>query len=126
MKYRKQILTAVFVALLLLYGGNWLLRTVLWEPLDDALAKTAMLRERIAKRESFLERARQERPRLDTWRSHSLPSDVELARSLYQGWLLELVDHVGLAKPSVDSSTPANSARAPPTGCSTTTRTPTT
>jgi hypothetical protein len=31
-----------------------------------------------------------------------------LARSLYQAWLVELVEHVGLVNPNVDSSEPVN------------------
>ncbi len=108
MPYRKQILTAVFAVLLLFYGGDWLLRNVVWDPLAGIHAETATLQKRIDQRETFLEQARRARVRLDVWRSHSLPSDVEVARSLYQAWLLELVDHVGLAKPSVDSDRPVS------------------
>ncbi len=106
MKYRKQILTAVFAALLLLYCGDWLLESALMGPLNEARKKTTLLEQRIEKWETALARARNDRKRLTAWEAQSLPSDVGQARSLYQGWLLELVKHVGLAGQRVDSSPP--------------------
>jgi len=108
MQYRKQILVAALACLALFYGGDWLLQTVFLGPLDRARAKTGLIDARIEKYEAALGRARQAAKVLAEWESQSLPADVEVALSLYQGWLLELVEHVGLSRYSVDSSTPVN------------------
>lgn len=105
-KYRKQILSTLFVALLLFYCGDWLLRGAVFDPLSNARKRTTQLEQRIEKRQSFLSRARQAQSVLAAWQSQSLPSNAVVARSLYQGWLLELVDYVELERPSVNSNPP--------------------
>ncbi len=51
-------------------------------------------------------RFRKENQQLREWQTQSLPSDTEVARSLYQAWLLGLVGSAGLTSPNVDSSEP--------------------
>jgi hypothetical protein len=43
---------------------------------------------------------------LERWGEQSLPADPELARSLYQAWLIELVEDVEFQAPSVNSNEP--------------------
>ena len=107
-KYRKHILAAVFGAMLLFYVGDWLLDNVLTGPLQTRRAKTARLQREIKKKEDELARAREAGKRLAVWETQSLPSDTEVARSLYQAWLIELVDEVGLSSPSVNSGEPVS------------------
>ena len=45
---------------------------------------------------------------LELWQRRSLPSDPQVARSLYQAWLLGLVGRVGLGNHSVDAGEPRN------------------
>jgi len=106
MKSRKNILLAAFAAMLLIYVGNWLWENMVEAPLEKRRAKTVRLQEDVEKRKLQLARARKAAKELAVWEDQSLPSDTEVARSLYQAWLLELVEHVKLANPHVDSGNP--------------------
>jgi hypothetical protein len=107
-KYRKQILFGVLIAILLYYGGDWLLETLIRGPLAALDSRKDSLGEEIAKTERDLARFRKQSKDMDLWRRQSLPSDPEKARSLYQAWLLELVKHVEMTDSNVDSSEPAS------------------
>lgn len=107
MQYRKYLLTAVFGALLLYYGGDWLLQVVLRGPLATRQAQTARLRKQLADKERELTRIRQAGKQLDAWEEQSLPTNPEVARSLYQAWLVELVNRAGLVAPNYDSADPS-------------------
>jgi len=106
-KYRQYILAAVFGAMVLYFGGEWVLKT-LQNPIDTARLKTERLKKEIKKRENELARARKAAKQLAVWETQSLPADVEVARSLYQAWLVELVDEVKLDDPSVNSGEPVS------------------
>jgi hypothetical protein len=108
MKYRKPILVAALMVMALFYAGDWLLRNQFEGPLESSHKRTARLQEEIAARQRDLEKARKAAKTLDRFKAQSLPSNPEVARSLYQGWLLELVGQVGLTNPKVDSSEPLN------------------
>ena len=105
---RKILLLVVFGAFLLFYAGEWLLDTVLRGPLEKRQIVTRRLEKKIEEYKKELGKARDAGKRLDEWGKASLPSDPQVARSLYQAWLLELVNHVGLSDPNVNSSEPAN------------------
>lgn len=107
-QHRKIILVAVFGVMLLLWAGDWLLQTALRVPMETRRAKAARLRTQIQNKEKEFAQFRQDGKQLEIWEQQSLPSNVEVARSLYQAWLLELANHVGLAGTNVDSSEPAN------------------
>ncbi len=51
-------------------------------------------------------RFRKANQQLKVWQAQSLPSDTEVARSLYQAWLVGLVGSAGFISPNVDSSEP--------------------
>ncbi len=51
-------------------------------------------------------RFRKANQQLKRWQAQSLPSDPEIARSLYQAWLVGLVGRPGFISPNVDSSEP--------------------
>ena len=107
-KTRKNILLAAFAAILFLYVGNWLLENVVEAPLEKRRGRTDRLQKDIEKRKLQLVRARKAAKELAVWEAQSLPSDTEVARSLYQAWMLELVGHVKLANPHVDSGNPTS------------------
>jgi len=107
-KYRPYILGAVFGAMLLYFGGEWLVKNLLQGPIERAGQRTERLREEIKEREDGLARARKAAKQLAVWRTQSLPSNTEVARSLYQAWLVELVDYVKLGNPSVNSGEPVS------------------
>ncbi len=95
-------------ALVVFQVGDWLLANAIRGPLETLRAKRVQLEKRIKQRESVLAKARKEGKAFAVWESQSLPSDSEVARSLYQSWLLKLVGQVGFAGPHVDSGTPVN------------------
>lgn len=106
-KYRKPILYGILAAMFLFYLGDWFLQNAVEQgPLQDRRNTIAGLESDIEKRESRLLHAREIGKQLTVLEARSLPSDVEIARSLYQGWLLELVNYVELSAPNVDSGNP--------------------
>ncbi|MFH1919126.1 MAG: hypothetical protein ABIP48_04445 [Planctomycetota bacterium] len=105
-KYRPYVLAGVLGVSLLYFGGEWVVANLLQGPVENARKTQERLKEEIKKRKDGLERAREDAERLARWKTQSLPSDTEVARSLYQAWLLELVEHVKLGNPSVNSGEP--------------------
>jgi len=101
-KYRQYVLGAIFGLLLLYFGGEWVWQKVVRQPIESRQTKAERLRREIEKRQLELKRTRKAAQELATWQSQSLPSNPEIARSLYQAWLLELVGHVGLDNPGVE------------------------
>jgi hypothetical protein len=92
------------------FGGEWLVDRLIQGPIAVAHGRRAQLERDIRQRETSLQRLRDAGKLLATWEDQSLPADTEVARSLYQAWLVELVDDVGLAGPSVTSSEPQSRA----------------
>jgi hypothetical protein len=107
-KYRQHILAAVFGALLLWFGGEWLVNKALKGPLDQRRSDKKRLEEGIEKLKEEQKRVAASKAYLAQSRAQSLPADPELARSLYQAWLVELVEKVRLASPSVNSFEPVS------------------
>jgi hypothetical protein len=108
MEHRQQILVAVLALMLVYFGGDWLWRTAVEAPLSSRHRRIDRLQDEIRKRERDLARARKDVRELASFEEQSLPSDPQVARSLYQAWLLKLVGDVGFANPNVDSGEPAN------------------
>lgn len=104
--YRQYVLGAVMLAMAAYFGGTWLLDHWIQGPLEAAERETARLRKEIKQREDGLAKIRQASKLLDVWEQQSLPESAEVARSLYQAWLVELVEDVELSNPSVTSGEP--------------------
>jgi hypothetical protein len=104
--HRKKILVAVLGLLALAFGGDrvW---SVITEPLDELRQKQRTLQHDIQRRQTDLARARKVAKALDAWSAESLPADPQVARSVYQAWLLQRVGGLGLTGPVVDSTQPA-------------------
>ncbi len=107
-QYRKKLLMAVGAVMGLYFGGEWLLTNMLEIPLEMRRAQTARLNKEIESKQVQMEKLRRSSKELESWKARSLPSNLEVARSLYQAWLLELVGHVGFSNPNVDSNEPIN------------------
>jgi len=103
---RKNLLLAVATVILALICGDWLWRNAVEGPIEDRQRKLAGMQKSVRDREDKLTQARKAGQLLARWEAQSLPSDSEVARSLYQAWLLELVNYVDLANPNVDSGSP--------------------
>lgn len=101
-KHRQYILAGIFALLLVYFGGEWAWQKVVRQPIEERETKAERLRREIQKRQLELKRTRKAAQELAVWQSQSLPSNPEIARSLYQAWLLELVGHVGLENPGVE------------------------
>lgn len=65
--------------------------------------KMDSLQRKIVRNEQKIQRAERAADKLQAWNQRSLPADTELARSLYQNWLVEIVERAGFEKPNVDS-----------------------
>jgi hypothetical protein len=107
-KYRKYAFGAVLGVILLYFAGEWFLDNVLQGPVRAARLETTKLKREIARKEKSVQQAKQLRQILDRLESQSLPSDAQVARSLYQQWLFELVEDIELENPSVNSSEPVS------------------
>jgi hypothetical protein len=105
-RYRQYGLAAVMLAMVAYFGGTWLLDNWIQGPLEAAQRETERLRDDIQQREAGLAKIRAAGKLLELWEQQSLPENLEVARSLYQAWLVELVDDVELSNPSVTSSEP--------------------
>ena len=105
-QHRKFILIVLLTAILLWYGGDWLMQAMLVEPLAARGERTEKLRQDIRELRRLRDKAHKAEMELEVFKTQSLPSSLEVARSQYQAWLLALVEHVALANPNVDSSEP--------------------
>lgn len=106
-RYRTVGLAALLVVMVGYFGGEWVIDQLIQGPIQSARRRRAQLERDIQQRETSLQRLRAAGKVLALWEDQSLPADTEAARSLYQAWLVELVDDVGLTGPSVTSSEPA-------------------
>lgn len=105
LQHRKKILLAILGLMLAFYGSDWMWSLVT-EPLQSQRQKQQTLAKDIARRELEVAKARKATKTLAAWATESLPAEPQVARSLYQAWLLELVSRAGLSSPSVDSTQP--------------------
>ncbi len=99
---RERILAAVTGALLLLFVGKFLFSAVSGR-LNLLHARRDALLAEVQKKKARVARGRRATARTSDWQRRSLPVDREMARSLYQNWLLELVDKVKLDHARVES-----------------------
>jgi hypothetical protein len=107
-EHRQKILVAVLGLMLLYFGGEWLWRKVVQAPLEARQAKAERLEKEIAARDKELAEARKAAKDLDRWEEQSLPSDPQVARSLYRAWLLQLVGKMGFVNRNVDAGEPVD------------------
>jgi len=106
MNKREKIMAAGIGAIAALYGVHWAYQSMYVQPLADRRAEIDRLRTDIADRELEYARFRKASQQMKKWQAQSLPSDTEVARSLYQAWLVGLVGSAGFVGPNVDSSEP--------------------
>ncbi len=108
-KYRQIALGAVFGLLVLYFGGEWFWDTVLQGPIDRKKRDAIQVAKKVKAKEKEWADFKRNAQKLMAWREQSLPSDTEVARSLYRAWLLQLViDYVELDTPSVNPGEPMN------------------
>ncbi len=105
-RFRQYMLGAIMLVMAGYFGGTWLMDRWIQGPLQDAQRETEKLRKDIKQREDGLATIREAGKLLEVWQQQSLPENAEVARSLYQAWLVELVEDVQWSNPSVTSSEP--------------------
>jgi len=75
-KHRQKILIAVLGLLLLYFGGEWLLASVLEGPMQKRRNKKASLEKKIDARRRQLASVRKAGTQLEQWRAESLPKST--------------------------------------------------
>ena len=104
MNQRERILAISVISLLVLgvlyYGWSWKESS-----LAAQRAKLNRLQGEAQKNELILARGRKATEELNQFEQQSLPGDVERAKSLYQKWLLELVQRHGIQESNVSAVT---------------------
>lgn len=105
---RQKILLAVVGLLVLLQGGDWVLTNFIEGPMQIRNSKGQQLEKRIKDRKAELARIRAEGKVLAVWESQSLPTNPDVARTLYRSWLLDLVAKSRLVDRDVTAGAPVN------------------
>ncbi len=103
---RRIILYGALAVTAVLYVGDVGYRRLYEEPVRSAEEQAAALRERLRKQRLAIAKAKQAVQSLDQFQQRALPRNLELARSGYQSWLLEVVKKCNLAAAKVDSGDP--------------------
>ncbi len=103
---RRRLLLVVLGIVVGGYLVNQLVERYYLQPLAAETRQANALSKRLRENKKELDRLLKKIPRRDDLEQRSLPSNVELASSLYQAWLLNLVTQLGLTNPTVDSSSP--------------------
>ena len=93
---------AVITAALVPVLAGWFLFSAWRAPLNALRTRRDNLKSEIASKELLALRSKKLQERLDEWNRRSLPSDPQIARSLYQGWLFGLAKEVGFDGTKVD------------------------
>lgn len=102
MQPREKLLAAVVGTLAVGWVGS-----LVYGHIDTAFTQRgntiATLRQEVAKKRAGTIKVQQAQKKLTAWQRRGLPADRELARSLYQNWLLALVDRVKFVEKNVSS-----------------------
>src|SRR4029077_6383449 len=104
MKQREKILLAGLVAALALWQGTTLVRSFVFEPVEERESHIVERQERVREIELSQKRSEAAARKLQEWKQRSLPPDPVAAASLYQNWLIELAEKTKLEKVKVTSA----------------------
>lgn len=105
-RYRKTALLALLGLILAWYAGDWLFQSLLEGPRQQRERRTKQLQSMIQKRKQELKKAEATNKRLDLWESQSLPSNPEIAVSLYRAWLTEAIQYAKFSNANVSAGSP--------------------
>ena len=103
---RTRLLLLILGAIGVLYGGDLGYRSYIETPRKEAMGKKTRLEKRIRDTKLSLAKSKRIAADLEKLESQSLPWNLEVARSSYQTWLLQMVQGAKLQSPNVDSSEP--------------------
>jgi len=108
-KIKKQfILYGGLVLCVLGFGGNWAYDHFYDSARKELADKQHDLEEKLDKRQKELKRTKKTAKNAAAFEHQSLPSNVDVARSVYRSWLIQQVEQAGIVSPNVDSGSPAN------------------
>ena len=107
---RRTTLYGALAVMAVLYVGDIGYRRFYAEPISSAENQSAGLRQQLQEQKIAIAKAKQAVQLLDDLQRHALPHNLELARSSYQAWLLEVVKQCKLTAPKVDSGDPVTRA----------------
>jgi preprotein translocase subunit YajC len=105
---RQHLLLGVLIAMGLLQAGDWIITSMIQGPLQERRNRTNNLNKEITKREALLKQTRAATVRIAEWQKRSLPSEVDVARSVYRSWILEIIKAARLRNATVDSGAPSS------------------
>ncbi|NLS90736.1 MAG: hypothetical protein GXX96_00940 [Planctomycetaceae bacterium] len=104
---RKRLLLAGLGLIAVFYAGDWVLTNWIEKPKQQRKTQIVALQNRIKEYDQkYISRAQREIPWLRYWYSQSLPTNSEVAQSLYRAWLLEVGEYVGIAGRQVNATEP--------------------
>ena len=103
---RTRTLLLVLGSIGVLYTGDLAYRSWIESPRQEAERQKSRLEKRIRATKLSLAKSKRIAADLEQLEGQSLPWDLEVARSSYQSWLLQLVQRAKLQTPNVDSSEP--------------------
>lgn len=111
MTQRERVLAIVTVALLGGLGAKYGIDQIV-AAFDARIDRRDSLQAELSRKQNLVLHARRSSRQLAEWEQQSLPANPQLARSLYQNWLVGLVDQVKLEAAQVNSSAPQGSGDA--------------
>lgn len=100
---REKILASIALGLVALAGGWFLFFSGDGRSAAQLAAKCQQLKTEVATKQKELEAAARDAARLAEWKRRALPSDRQLARSLYQNWLRGLANRVHFRQLNIES-----------------------
>ena len=103
---RRKLLVGLLAVMFVLVVGDQLWTHVVTDPREALERRGASLRKQILKAKTDVRLAKKAKQKLKIWQQRSLPKDIQTARTLYQGWLYELMEKVELGQRYVDSDSP--------------------
>lgn len=103
---RRNILLALLAIVVGGYFVNGLVDSYYFQPVEQETRQIANLEKKIRDAKRQLGKLTDKVPVRDDLEQRALPANSELAASVYQAWLLNLVTQLGLTNPTVDSTTP--------------------
>ncbi|MEX2120967.1 MAG: hypothetical protein WD847_15355 [Pirellulales bacterium] len=101
MQRRERILALIAGGLVVLAIGQYGYGLV-GAAFEERTTELDTLREQVANKEARVTRGKRAARKLSEWERRSLPPDLYMAGSLYQSWLLGLVDRAAFANASVN------------------------
>jgi hypothetical protein len=114
MSPRERLMALAVLVVVVMGGGAFLFHLLFLQPLDDRAATIAALETEVQTKQKRIHDVESDMPRLERARLLSLPSDVDLARREYEGYLTELTRECEFQEGSVIvSAQPADGKNTP-------------